>query len=109
VAALQHRGRQRRPRELTEAVGDADAVRATTLGMLNLNRVVDMLLDVAEVPGESYSELNTLYGQAVGQWGRYMGHVTAVVGGAYTQETYGRGPALHPGGDARASRRRCVT
>jgi hypothetical protein len=84
------------PENLTEAVGDADAVRATTLGMRNLNRVVDMLLDVAEVPGESYSELNTLYGQAVGQWGRYMGHVTAVVGGAYTQETYGRGPRFTP-------------
>lgn len=84
------------PFDLTEAVGDADAVRSTTLGMRNLERVVDMLPRIAEVPGESYDELETLYGQAVGQWGRYMGHVAAVVGGAYTQETYGRGPRFEP-------------
>jgi hypothetical protein len=84
------------PFNLTEAVGDADAVRSTTLGMLNLERVVDLLPRIAEVPGESYAELATLYGQAVGQWGRYMGHVAAVVGGAYTQETYGRGPRFEP-------------
>ena len=84
------------PFDLTEAVGDADAVRSTTLGMRNLERVVDLLPRIAEVPGESYAELETLYGQAVGQWGRYMGHVAAVVGGAYTQETYGRGPRFEP-------------
>jgi len=84
------------PFNLTEAVGDADAVRSTTLGMRNLERVVDLLPRIAEVPGESYAELETLYGQAVGQWGRYMGHVAAVVGGAYTQETYGRGPRFEP-------------
>ena len=32
------------PGEQTEAVGDADAVMATALGMKNLERVVDMLL-----------------------------------------------------------------
>ncbi len=84
------------PENLTEAVGDADAVYATQLGMRNLERVVDMLLPVAEVPGRSYSELQILYGQAVGQWGRYMGHVAAIVGGAYTQETAGRGPRFTP-------------
>ncbi|MDT8369623.1 MAG: zinc-dependent metalloprotease [Longimicrobiales bacterium] len=84
------------PEDLTEAVGDADAVRANTLGMRNLERVVEMLIPVAETPGESYDELETLYAQAVGQWGRYMGHVAAIVGGAYTQETYGRGPRFEP-------------
>jgi len=29
---------------LTEAVGDADAVKASTLGLKNLKRVADMLL-----------------------------------------------------------------
>ena len=81
---------------LTEAVGDADAVKSTGYGMRNLERVMDMLLDVAEVPGESYEELETLYGQAVGQWGRYMGHVAAIVGGAYTQEKYGTGERFEP-------------
>ena len=84
------------PEALTEAVGDADAVQSTTYGMKNLDRVMDMLLDVAEQPGESYAELEALYGQAVAQWGRYMGHVTAIVGGAQTQEKYGTGVRFEP-------------
>jgi hypothetical protein len=84
------------PEDNTEAVGDADAVRATQLGMKNLERVVKMIPQVAETPGESYAEFRTLYNEAVGQWGRYMGHVTAVIGGAYTQETYGRGERFRP-------------
>lgn len=84
------------PEDLTEAVGDSDAVRATKLGMLNLERVVASLLPVAERPGESYAELAELYNQTVGQWGRYMGHVAAIVGGAYSQETYGNGVRFRP-------------
>jgi hypothetical protein len=84
------------PEALTEAVGDADAVKSTTYGMKNLERVIGMMLDVTEKPGESYEELENLYGQAVNQWGRYMGHVTAIVGGAQTQEKYGTGPRFEP-------------
>ncbi|HIC16237.1 MAG TPA: hypothetical protein EYO83_13990 [Gemmatimonadetes bacterium] len=84
------------PEALTEAVGDADAVKSTTYGMRNLERVMSMMLDVTEKPGESYDELENLYGQAVSQWGRYMGHVTAIVGGAQTQEKYGTGPRFEP-------------
>lgn len=81
---------------LTEAVGDADAVKSTTYGMRNLQRVMDMMLDVTETPGQSYAELENMYGQAVGQWGRYMGHVAAIVGSAETQERYGTGPRFTP-------------
>jgi hypothetical protein len=84
------------PNGITEAVGDADAVKSTGYGMLNLGRVMDMMLDVTEKPGESYDELEYMYGQAVGQWGRYMGHVVAVVGGAITQEKYGTGARFEP-------------
>ncbi len=84
------------PEDLTEAVGDADAVRATTLGMRNLERVVALIPRAAERPGESYEEMRTLYTQAVGQWGRYMNHVAAVVAGAYTQERYGTGERFRP-------------
>ena len=84
------------PEALTEAVGDADAVKSTTYGMRNLERVMSMMLEVTEKPGESYDELENLYGQAVSQWGRYMGHVTAIVGGAQTQEKYGTGPRFEP-------------
>ncbi len=87
--------------DLTEAVGDADAVKSTRFGMLNLGRVMDMLLDVTEQPGESYDELEDMYGQAVGQWGRYMGHVAAIVGSAETQERYGTGPRFEPTSRAR--------
>ena len=84
------------PGNLTEAVGDADAVQSSTYGMLNLGRVMDMMLRVTEKPGENYDELENMYGQAVGQWGRYMGHVVAVVGSAETQERYGTGPRFEP-------------
>lgn len=81
---------------LTEAVGDADAVRSTTLGMRNLQRVVANIRTAAEVPGENYDEVRTLYNEAVGQWGRYMGHVAAIVGAAYTQEKAGTGERFTP-------------
>ena len=81
---------------LTEAVGDAAAVQSTTYGMLNLGRVMNMMLDVTEQPGENYAELENLYGQAVAQWGRYMGHVAAIVGSAETQEKYGTGARFEP-------------
>ena len=84
------------PEDQTEAVGDADAVKATTLGMRNLERVMASMLRVAEVPGEDYEELETLYGEAIGQWGRYMGHVGSIVGGAYAQERYGSGARFRP-------------
>ncbi|MBW3533939.1 MAG: zinc-dependent metalloprotease [Gemmatimonadetes bacterium] len=84
------------PYDLTEAVGDADAVRSNTLGLRNLQRVMDMLVDVAERPGEDYELLEDLYGSAVSQWSRYMGHVAAVVGGAETQERYGTGARFTP-------------
>ena len=59
VAALLDR-RQRTasdPGEQTEAVGDADAVQATTLGLKNLERVADMLLPATAKPGEPYDDL----------------------------------------------------
>jgi len=77
-------------------VGDEDAVKASRYGMLNLERVVHMLLPLTEKPGESYDELENFYDETVGQWGRYMGHVTAVVGGANSQELYGTGPRFEP-------------
>ncbi|MFW6200822.1 MAG: zinc-dependent metalloprotease, partial [Gemmatimonadota bacterium] len=84
------------PRALTEAVGDADAVQSNTLGLRNLDRVMEMLIPVTERPGESYELLEELYGEAANQWSRYMGHVAAVVGGADTRELYGRGERFFP-------------
>jgi hypothetical protein len=84
------------PENLTEAVGDADAVQSTTYGLMNLERVMDNLLYATEQPGEDYSLMEGMYGEVVGQWGRYMRHVAALIGGAVTQEKYGTGPRFEP-------------
>jgi hypothetical protein len=84
------------PGDVTEAVGNADAVRSTELALRNLERVANSLLRVAERPGEDYTMLNELYVNTVQQWGRYMGHVTAVVGGADSQERRGTGIRFEP-------------
>jgi hypothetical protein len=89
------------PFDLTEAVGDADAVKSSGLGMRNLERVVGSLLRVAERPGQNYDLLSELYGQAVAQWGRYNGHVAAVIGGAESWERYGTGIRFEPLPEAR--------
>ena len=84
------------PHNLTEAVGDADAVAATTLGLKNLERVMANLRQATEKPGRDYSLMTAMYGAAVSQWARYMNHVAAVVGGAITQEKYGTGARFEP-------------
>lgn len=72
--------------ELTEAVGDADAVRSTALGLKNLERVAGMLLSATTKPREPYDELESVYARVLGQWVREMNHVTAVVGGMDTRQ-----------------------
>jgi hypothetical protein len=89
------------PFDITEAVGDEDAVKSSGLGMRNLRRVMDSLLRVGERPGEDYTLLNELYTNAVQQWGRYNGHVAAVIGGAESWERYGTGPRFEPLSEAR--------
>ncbi|MCA9739198.1 MAG: zinc-dependent metalloprotease [Gemmatimonadota bacterium] len=84
------------PEDQTEAVGDADAVKSTTLALKNLERVAQSLIPVAERPGQSYDLLEELYDNTVQQWGRYMAHVASLVGGAITQEKYGTGPRFEP-------------
>lgn len=89
------------PENQIEAVGDADAVKSTTLALKNLERVAGSLIRVAEKPGQSYDLLEELYDNTVQQWGRYMGHVASLVGGSITQEKYGTGPRFEPVSRAR--------
>jgi hypothetical protein len=77
------------PGEQSEAVGDADAVEATTLGLRNLERVAGLLLDATTEPGEPYDDLEVVYGRLVGQWTLEMTHVTRVVGGYDSQQKHG--------------------
>jgi hypothetical protein len=75
------------PGEAYEAIGDADAVRATGLGIRNLKRVAKLLEPATTaVAGETYDDLQELYGALVSQWVTELGHVTRIVGGAYRQE-----------------------
>ncbi|MEM6648412.1 MAG: zinc-dependent metalloprotease, partial [Bacteroidota bacterium] len=68
------------PRAQTEDMGD-DPVRATTYAVANLKRVVPNLIDWTSQPGQDYTELEEIYGELLGMWGRYMGHVVTLVGG----------------------------
>jgi uncharacterized protein DUF4953/uncharacterized protein DUF5117/uncharacterized protein DUF5118 len=77
------------PGELTEAVGDADAIKSTALGIKNLQRVAKMLLPATTgKQGEPYEDLSELYGRMLGQWTLELNHVAAIVGGFNSQEKY---------------------
>jgi hypothetical protein len=76
------------PGENTEAVGDADAIVATGLGIKNLKRVADMLLPATSRPGEPYDDLEELYGRMLGQWAIELNHVAAIVGGFNSQQKH---------------------
>jgi len=75
------------PGEANEAVGDADAVRATTLGLRNIRRVARLIEPAATAePGETYDDLEEIYNRVVGQWATELGHVARIPGGTYKQE-----------------------
>jgi hypothetical protein len=77
------------PGELTEAVGDADAIKSTQLGQENLKRVAKLLVPATTTQkGESYSDLTELYGRMLGQWTLEMNHVAAIVGGYNSQQKH---------------------
>jgi len=70
------------PRAQTEDMGD-DPMRADSLGLANLRRIVPNLVAWTTRPGEPYDDLAEVYGEALTQWNRYVGHVVAVVGGVH--------------------------
>ena len=75
------------PGDLTEAVGDADAVKSTALGLKNLERVAKNLIPATTgQQGENYDLLAEVYGRVLGQWSLEMGHVAAIVGGFDSQQ-----------------------
>jgi Met-zincin/Domain of unknown function (DUF5117)/Domain of unknown function (DUF5118) len=75
------------PGDETEAVGDADAVKSTALGVKNLQRVAKMLMPgAAWQEGETYEDLTDVYGRMLSQWTLEMNHVTQIVGGLNSQE-----------------------
>ncbi len=76
-------GRQRSrfdPQSQTEAIGN-DAVKASTYGMKNLKIVAENLPDWTSEKTNDYDDLDELYGEMLGVWSRYVGHVVSNVGG----------------------------
>ncbi|HSL71821.1 MAG TPA: zinc-dependent metalloprotease, partial [Longimicrobiales bacterium] len=77
------------PGELTEAVGDQDAVKATGYGIRNIKRAVNYLMPATVKPAEGYDDLAALYGRLLGQWSTELNHVVNLIGGADSRELYG--------------------
>ena len=78
--------------ENMEAVGDADAVMATGLGLRNLRRVVKMLPAVVPADGKDDQTLEALYRSTWGQWVQEMNHVITVVGSYEVQNKHNDQP-----------------
>lgn len=77
------------PGELTEAVGDSDAVKSSTLGLMNLKRVAKLLVPAStNEKGAPYDDLTELYGRMLGQWTLENNHVAAIVGGFNSQQKH---------------------
>ncbi len=76
------------PRALSEDLGD-DAVKSARLGIANLKRIMPHVIDWTRTgePGQSYDEASALYSGIVFQWGLYLYHVMANVGGMYIENT----------------------
>jgi hypothetical protein len=75
------------PGEQSEAIGDADAVRATALGFKNIERIMKLVTPAATAdPYADYSLLRATYGSVIGQWATEANHVTRIIGGSDKQE-----------------------
>ncbi len=70
------------PSSQTEDLGD-NAIKASAYGIKNLQRILPNLEKWTTKDGENYDELKTMYGQLLGQFNRYMGHVSSNIGGVY--------------------------
>ncbi len=68
------------PRSQTEDIGD-DPVAASGYAIANLKRVLPNLVAWTTRPGEDYTELEEIYGELIGMWQTYVGHVVTPIGG----------------------------
>ncbi len=70
------------PRAQTEDMGD-DPIKASAYAVANWKRMIPNLIAWTTTPGEDYTDLEELYTEGLGQWGRYMGHVAALIAGVH--------------------------
>ncbi|RAJ07967.1 zinc-dependent metalloprotease [Arenibacter echinorum] len=83
------------PSSQTEDLGD-DAIKASAYGIENLKRITPKLIEWTAENGKEYDDLNTMYGQVISQFNRYMGHVSNNIGGVYEHyKTYDQEGAVY--------------
>lgn len=83
------------PSSQTEDLGD-NAMKASTYGIKNLQRIVPNLIKWTTENGKDYDDLQTLYEQVLSQFNRYMGHVSNNIGGVYeNHKTYEQEGAVY--------------
>jgi Met-zincin len=70
------------PRSQSEDLSD-NSVKASEYGVMNLKRVMKGLPEWTKEEGDQYENLATMYGQTLGQFNRYIGHVSTNIGGVY--------------------------
>jgi hypothetical protein len=68
------------PRSQSEDLGD-NAMKASTYGIKNLQRILPNLMEWTKEPNEDYENLEEMYNEVIGQFSRYMGHVLKNIGG----------------------------
>ncbi|RIW18505.1 DUF5117 domain-containing protein [Algoriphagus lacus] len=86
------------PTTQSEDLGD-NAVKASEYGIKNLQRIMPNLMEWTaeeDKPFKDYSDLEEMYGQVIGQYNRYMGHVRTNVGGVMeVYKSAGQGEAVY--------------
>ena len=83
------------PSSQTEDLGD-NAIKASNYGIANLKRIIPNLITWTAEDGKDYADLNTMYGQVLVQYNRYMGHVSSNIGGVYEYyKTYDQDGAVY--------------
>lgn len=83
------------PRDQSEDLGD-NAMKASTYGIANLKRILPNIEKWTFQKGKDYSDLGELYGEVIGQFSRYMGHVTYNIGGlSENYKTYDQAGAVY--------------
>ena len=75
-------GRDDDPRALTEDLGD-NAMVASTYGIANLKRVLEQIPAWNKEEADMYANVSRMYDAVVSQFGRYLGHVSANIGGRF--------------------------
>jgi hypothetical protein len=75
-------GRDDDPRALTEDLGD-NAMVASTYGIANLKRVLRQIPEWNKEEADMYANVSRMYDAVVSQFGRYLGHVSANIGGRF--------------------------